>query len=161
MWSHGLQKQRGPLSLEVKTVVLWCKNGSITDICGLNARKMFFGQIEYRACFISAFSYLLFTLIQQWISNKLFKKWSFLTCLAPIKTHTSHKASLVTLSSTTCRRVCWGLRWTVWCRSVWASWEWTSTSALRRWWGTSQIVSSSSHNMATSHSPPTTAHRSV
>lgn len=72
----------------------------------------------------------------------------FLSC-----TNTLSK-TVVTLSSTTCHRVCWGQRWMGWCRSVWASWEWTSTSVQRRWWGRGQILSSRSHNMATSHSPP-------
>lgn len=69
-----------------------------------------------------------------------------------LQKHTSK--TVVTLSSTTCHRVCWGQRWTGWYRSVWASWEWTSTSVQRRWWGRDQILSSRSHNMATSHSPP-------
>lgn len=33
-----------------------------------------------------------------------------------------------------------------WCRNAWASWVWTSTCALRRWWGRSEIKTHTHRN---------------
>lgn len=45
---------------------------------------------------------------------------------------------VIVLTSMMCQRGLWSQRWTAWYRSVWALWEWTSTSPLRCWWGTWQ-----------------------
>lgn len=68
------------------------------------------------------------------------------------------------VTSMMCPLELWSRRWTAWCRSVWALWAWTSTSALRLWWGTQQKKHTCIHGLtiksmsAREHFPRTCTH---